>query len=530
MAHFVHDQFVAAMNPTCFLTVLALVTCGISVSSARRCVPRKYDQDSVVCVCNSTYCDTIESEENIQPGTFISYVSTLGGLRFEKYVYKIDNTSKPADVNVEITNKSIQSILGFGGAFTDAATINVKSLSKESQSYLLQSYFSPQGIEYNFGRIPMASCDFSTRVYSYDDFVNDTDLVKFSLAEEDLIYKIPVIKQAISISKRNISLFGSPWSSPFWMKTNNNMTGKGTIKGEVEGTFYKTWANYFVRFIQAYKDHGVDIWGITAQNEPTDGNLPKFAFQCLGWTPESQRDFIAKVLGPSLQAAGLEHIKLMILDDSRLLLPYWAEVILHDPEAAKFVAGVAVHWYQDWFAPVSALDRTYEQFGQKYFILATEACEQDSFDKKKSVSLGNWGRAEHYFHDITQDLQHGVSGWVDWNIALDTTGGPNWVNNEADSPVIVNATSDEFYKQPMFYALGHFSKFVSPGSKVLALKISPPSFDVLAFRRPDGNIVATLGNSNSKELKASIHDPETGWINLSLPPRSLVTVLWTRAQ
>ena len=507
-----------------------LVFCGLMslFSVATRCVPRKYDQDSVVCVCNSSYCDTVEDEGIIQKRTFLTYYSSLSGHRLEKHVGMIENSSKSADVVIEVADENVQTILGFGGAFTDAATMTVKSLSTKSQVNLLGSYFSTQGIEYSIGRIPIASCDFSTRPYSYDDFVGDFNLTKFSLAEEDLVFKIPVIKQAISMGRRNISLFGSPWSSPYWMKTNNNMTGRGFIKGKVGDVYHKAWAQYFVRFIQEYKNHGLDIWGITAQNEPTDGRLPGFRFQCLGWTAELQRDFIAKDLGPALDAAGLGHVKLMILDDSRLLLPLWAEVVLRHPEAAKFVSGIAVHWYQDRIGPVSALDRTYEQFGQNFFLLSTEACEQDTFDKKKSVSLGNWGRAEHYFHDITQDIQHGVSGWVDWNIALDTRGGPNWVNNMADSPVIVNATADEFYKQPMFYAMGHFSKFVWPGSKVLKSSIIPASFDALVFQRPTGDRVATLGNYNNEPVTVVIHDTLSGWINLEVPARTLVTVVWNQ--
>ena len=500
---------------------------GLTFSAATKCVPKKYDQDSVVCVCNSTYCDTLDDEGIIQPGTFLAYYSSLSGLRLERHVGKIENSSKSGEVKVEVGDQYVQTILGFGGAFTDAATMTMKSLSSKSQANLFSSYFSPQGIEYTVGRIPIASCDFSTRVYSYDDFVGDFNLTKFSLAEEDIVYKIPVIKQAIGMSRRNISLFGSPWSSPYWMKTNNNMTGRGFIKGEVGDIYYKAWAQYFVRFIQEYKKQGLDIWGITSQNEPTDGRLPGFRFQCLGWTAELQRDFIAKDLGPALEAAGLGHVKLMILDDSRLLLPLWAEVVLGHPEAAKFVSGIAVHWYQDRFGPVSALDKTYEQFGQNFFMLSTEACEQDTFDKKKSVSLGNWGRAEHYFHDITQNLQHGVSGWVDWNIALDTSGGPNWVNNMADSPMIINATADEFYKQPMFYAMGHFSKFVWPGSKVVKSTVSS-SFDVLVFQRPDGDMVTTLGNYNNEVVTLGIHDPKAGWINLDIPARTLVTVVWKR--
>ncbi|XP_042855799.1 putative glucosylceramidase 3 [Penaeus japonicus] len=87
----------------------------------------------------------------------------------------------------------------------------------------------------------------------------------------------------------------------------------------------------------------------------------------------------------------------------------------------------------------------------------------DAPDDEK-VLLGSWGRAESYAKNIIEDVNHWVTGWLDWNLALDTTGGPNWAANRVDAPIIVNATADEFYKQPMFYALGHFSKFVPGGS------------------------------------------------------------------
>ena len=109
---------------------------------------------------------------------------------------------------------------------TDAATINILNISSTLQDKLLHSYFGTSGIEYTIGRVPMASCDFSTREYSYNDVDGDYGLANFTLAKEDLEYKIPVLLQALKISKRKISIFGSPWSAPSWMKTNGKMTGQ----------------------------------------------------------------------------------------------------------------------------------------------------------------------------------------------------------------------------------------------------------------------------------------------------------------
>lgn len=499
------------------------------------CIPRKFNQDSIVCVCNATYCDTVGGFEYLEYPYFASYVSSKDGLRLHykqgsflpqppnKYVFTVGNVTQ-------------QTILGFGAAFTDAATRTMNSLSQNARMNIINTYFSRTGIEYNIGRIPMASCDFSTRIYSYDDTVGDLSLSKFSLADDDINFKIPAIKDAIKVSTFNLSLYGSPWSSPAWMKTNNNMTGKGTIKGQPGGEYFKAWANYFVKFLQSYKDHSIDIWGLTTQNEPSDGMITGFPFQCLGWTPELQRDFVAKDLGPALEAAGFGHVKLMILDDQRIFLPYWPEVVLKDPEAAKYVSGIAVHWYEDLFIPTIALDDTYKEFGDKYFILNTEACEQDLINKNNSVSLGNWYRGERYFKDMMQDLKHGVAGWVDWNMALNMEGGPNWQDNRADSPVIVNADKDEFYKQPMYYAMGHFSKFVRPGTKVISHSSNLPSDDkdleALFFVRKDTytSIIANFININSKESKLiTVIDPmNPGTINFEIPPSSFVTLTWFR--
>ncbi|XP_060062556.1 lysosomal acid glucosylceramidase-like isoform X1 [Ylistrum balloti] len=424
------------------------------------------------------------------------------------------------------SNVTYQKIIGFGGAFTDAAGINILNLTALTQEKLLKSYFSSEGIEYNLGRIPMASCDFSTRLYSYDDEPGDLNLTKFSLATEDFKYKIPIILAAQRLCKKNITLFGSPWSAPAWMKTNNKMTGRGTLIGKPGGQYYKAWATYFVKFLQEYKKHGVDIWGVTGQNEPSDGNIFNFKFQAMGWSPETQRDFIAMDLGPAMVQSGFDHVKIMIMDDTRLFLPIWAEEVFKNTEAANFVSGIAVHWYQDFIVPANVLTSTHEKFPDK-FILSTEACLGSMPWDGQHVQLGSWYRGETYAHDIIEDLNHWVTGWTDWNIALNMEGGPNWVSNFVDSPIIVNAEKDEFYKQPMFYTMGHFSKFLVPGSQRIEIQGNVPEKEVfmVAFKRPDSLLVFII--LNRSELSGSVSLTSTGhdFMNLYYPPRSLQTVL-----
>lgn len=197
---------------------------------------KAFGGNAFVCVCNSTYCDKVENTDpqKASKGGYSMYQSDITGKRL---LHSYGSASKQAcglEVLVNLNN-TFQSIIGFGGAFTDAAGINIQSLSASTQKNLLASYFSTEGIEYTLGRIPMASCDFSMHPYSYDDNSGDFNLTKFSLTQEDKKFKIPIIQAVMRTYKRNLTLFASPWSAPAWMKTNKNMTGKGTLVGEPAG-------------------------------------------------------------------------------------------------------------------------------------------------------------------------------------------------------------------------------------------------------------------------------------------------------
>ncbi|CAG2172307.1 unnamed protein product [Oppiella nova] len=177
----------------------------------------------------------------------------------------------------------------------------------------------------------------------------------------------------------------------------------------------------------------------------------------------------------------------MICDDQRNKVHLWADTILKDKDAAKYVSGTAFHFYANKPENVVNLDKTHEIDPNRY-ILNTEASHN-------VPTLGFWPFLEDFSKDIIIDLNHWTNGWVHWNMALNLTGGPDWCG-KAGAPIIVNATGQEYYKNPSFYGLGHFSKFVSPDSVRLELREDKPVDKVLtiAFERPDGGVVVIILN------------------------------------
>ncbi|GAV09439.1 hypothetical protein RvY_18985 [Ramazzottius varieornatus] len=517
------------------------------------CGLRHFGGDSYVCVCNSTFCDELPIITPVRAGIYLAFQSTLNGHRFAVSEgsftsWEGEKAGKESADEVDVTYTvgpaaGQQLILGFGGALTDAAAINILSLSQANQRSLLSSYFSPSGLEYNMMRIPMAGCDFSTHIYSYDEVEGDFELQHFNLTSEDLNMKIPLIHRIQRMTKTPLKILASPWSAPGWMKTNKAMSGGGKLIGQAGDRYHKSWAQYFVKFVQHYQVHNISIWGLTAQNEPIDGFIPLFPFQSMGFSPTSQRDFISTDLGPALSNAGLRKVKLIIMDDQRFLLPKWADTVLADNATSRYVDGIGVHWYFNYITPASVLSKTRQRHPDK-FLLSTEACE-GSMPWQTKVVLGDWSRAEAYATDIMENLLNGVGGWIDWNLALDTQGGPNWASNFVDSPIIVNAKADEFYKQPMFYALGHFSKFISAGSymvqgesvltphvmTILTLGLaSHPAKSLLicTAERPDKGLALVVLNKSSTTLHLRIVDGRRvrGSFVAQIAPRSISSFIW----
>jgi len=514
---------------------LSILTLIFITNEVESCFPRQLG-DSVVCVCNSTHCDNERLE--FSADSISVFTTSKDGRRLEQEELQF-NTQADESTNIEDDSDKLdpshllitlhegqheQTLTGFGGALTDAASLNILSLSSGAQQNLLESYFGPGSSNYNMIRVPMAGCDFSTRAYTYLDTRDDYNLTTFALADEDVNYKIPLLERIKAISEeKDLRIFASPWTAPSWMKTNQKPTGLGKLKGLAGEKYSKTWASYFVKFIQAYEAAGVKIWGITTQNEPSMGTYIRCKWQELGWTSDKHRDFIKTDLGPALRDNGLDDVKVIALDDSRPFLRSWADKLFGDPETNDFVDGLGLHWYWNTFLWPASIQRAVHNKYPDKFLLPTEACNINN----NKVLLGDWESGVKYSTDIMENLNNWAVGWVDWNLCLDEQGGPNWVGNYVDSPIIVNTTSDEFYKQPMYYHLQHFSRFLQNGAVRVITETNGVNTNLMIFtgKNPDNRLVLVAINPTEDGIQATVANGDKRF-EIEVPGNSIQTYTW----
>jgi glucosylceramidase len=488
-----------------------------------------------VCQCTENYCDTIAPLGNIPNTQAAIYESTSEHAGTHRLT-RLNNLQFQSELNPNITNllqieytKTYQTIIGFGGAFTDSSAIVAHQLSENLQKIFLEQYFGEEGLHYNIGRIPMAAADFSTYMYTYAPVSNDFELNNFSIAM-DLSFKIPFIKSAMAMSNETIYFFGSPWYAPDWLKNASNPVG--TLNGVPGDKYHKAWARYFSKFIEAYESEGVPIWGITSQNEYSQVK----DFAGLYYTSEQLADFIRVDLGPELRT-NHPSVKIMTYDDDMVVMfVKIQQMISRNNTITQYIDGIAVHWY-------ATVDMTFPDFYElfltqleypHFFYFASEACE-GYLKIDEGPRLGMWKRGLHYALSIIGDLLVGATGWTDWNIVLDLEGGPNQFQYFVDSPIIANTSSGNvFYKNPMYYTMGHFSKFLPRDSIRVELKVlkedKTPFIEplkVVCFKTPANQTVIVALNYDTKHVQSvQIQDPNHGYLTLTLLPESVQTVVY----
>jgi glucosylceramidase len=408
-------------------------------------------------------------------------------------------------------SKTFQTVLGIGGALTDASAETFYKLPKDKQREILTAYFDPEkGIGYSLGRTHIHSCDFSSESYTYVKD-GDTNLDTFDISH-DLRYRVPFIKAVLETAgKDHFTLFASPWSPPAWMKDNTNMLHGGHLLTQ----YYDCWARYFCKFIRAYAQEGIPIWGVTVQNEP----LAVQTWESCNFSAEQERDFVKNSLGPVMRENGLDNTKILIWDHNRGLMYHYASTILDDPAAAQYVWGVAFHWYvNDSFDNVKLVNESYHQM----HLLFTEGCDSP-FDTN---TLGDWQSGERYGTSMIHDFNNGAEGWTDWNVLLDEKGGPNHVQNYCLAPIHGNTKTGELSYMNSFYYIGHFSKFIRPGAKRIISSASKDNLQTTAFINPDGSIAVVVLNTtdNSQDFNLWIQGKSAR--NTS-PAHSIITFLIT---
>lgn len=412
------------------------------------------------------------------------------------------------------TKNSFQTMLGIGGALTDASAETFAKLPGAKQQEFLKAYYDRNsGIGYTLGRTNIHSCDFSSGSYVYaaDD---DTALKTFTI-DHDRQYRLPFIKQVIAAAGGKLTLYASPWSPPSWMKDNKNILQGGKLLP----AFRQSWANYYVRFIKAYEKEGIKIWGLTVQNEP----MAKQTWESCIYTAEEERDFIKNYLGPTLEKNGMKDKKLVAWDHNRDLLYQRAATILNDAAAAKYVWGIGYHWYETFKGGDMQFDnvrRVAEAYPDKN-LLFTEGC----VDRFNTAGITDWSAGEKYGYSMLNDFNSGSVGWTDWNVLVDEQGGPNHVGNFCFAPVIGDTKKGELIFMNSYYYIGHFSKFIRPGAKRISSSSNRDTLQTTAFKNIDGSIAVIVLNTTEQKIPYHLWMEGKAAEMISLP-HSITTVVF----
>ncbi len=440
-------------------------------------------------------CSSSKETNTSNPNTIEVYTSANGtNLKLSKSnnQYTVKEVNQPLETQTCVfvnPNKEFQTFLGIGGAITDASAEVFAKLSPEKQQEFLNAYFSEKdGIGYSVLRTNMNSCDFSSASYTYVQD-GDKDLNSFDISI-DKRFKIPMLKKAMNLIGSKASFYISPWSPPAFMKDSNNMLRGGKLLPQ----YYQSWANYYVKYIDALQKEGLPVWGLTVQNEPMATQIWE---SCI-YTAEEERDFLKNYLGPTLKKAGFGDKKITIWDHNRDLITQRASTVLDDKEASKYVWGVGFHWYENW----SGGEQMYQNVGivnEMYpdkNIFFTEGCVE-KFDAAK---YHLWANGERYGKSMINDFNNGTVGWTDWNILLDENGGPNHVKNFCFAPVHADLQTGELIYTPSYYFIGHFSKFIKKGAKRISSSASRSGLLTTSFLNPDGKMVTVVMNESDKQV------------------------------
>jgi glucosylceramidase len=321
------------------------------------------------------------------------------------------------------------------------------------------------------------------------------------------------------------------------MKDNKKWVG-----GKLLPEYYDTWALFFSKYIDAYKAEGIDIWGFTVENEPLgNGNN----WESMHYSPDEMTNFVQNYLGPKLEVDG-HTAKILGYDQNREHLKEWVDSQFKNEASSKYFDGTAIHWYAstyDYFP--EELQYAHKKAPNKYLI-QSEACvdseipkwQDDAWYWKKEATDWGWDWApekdkhlhpkyapvNRYARDIIGCLNNYVDGWIDWNMVLDTQGGPNWFKNWCVAPVIVDPAKDEVYFTPIYYILSHFSRFIRPNAVRIGVNNADKDLLITAAKNVDGTIIVVVFNEGKvkKNIKRVIDNKS---VSISIAEQAIQTII-----
>ena len=440
------------------------------------------------------------------PDMAVIWISSTAGQRWQHMPSPSlgpGSPDAPPQVRV-VPRKTYQAIDGFGGCFNELGWLALNNASEVDRKNVLSALFGDDGCAFTLARLPIGASDFATNGYSLDDTPGDLALTNFSIARDEHLL-IPYVKAAMAV-RPTLKCWGSPWSPPAWMKTNNHYS-KGSIRWEPE--ILRSYATYLARWVEANRKAGINVYALSPQNEPNILNV----YPTCEWTGTQLRDFISDYLGPTLRDRKLDVELWLGLNgdpfnggdnaNDRLV------TVMDDPKANGFITGVAFQY--DSHDQLSTASELYPD--KKFMQSETECGSGDN----------SWGDAQHLYALMKKYLDQGAGSYFAWNMVLDETGMSAWKWRQ-NALVTVNRDTGKATYNGEYYVMRHFSQFVKPGAKRVLTTGSWS--DQIGFVNPDGSTVIVVANALSQpfDVKLAVADrPDGGTFKVILPGKSINT-------
>ncbi len=415
----------------------------------------------------------------------------------------------PRDVVID-THATYQSMVGFGAAMTDASAWLIKNrMNGLQRGALMREMFGPPpGLNMNITRLTIGASDFSLKPYSLDDVsVGDTDVqLEHFNVESNLGDVIPMMQEALAINPQ-LRVIASPWSAPAWMKTSDNL-----ISGELLKAYESVYAEYLVKYVDAYRGFGIPIFALTVQNEPA---FEPATYPGMAMPAATRARFIGQYLGPDL-ARHAPKTEILGWDHN------WDEPkqpldVLADPTVSRYIDGVAWHCYRGTPATQSEVHRAHP----KKDVYITECSGGDWESARK-------GELMWFARDLLlASIRHWARGVVYWNLALDENHGPHFGGcDNCKGVVTIDSRTGQVSRNDEYYAFAHFSRFVLPGAVRVGSSETDKELNNVAFEDPsDGSVTMVMVNSHVDARRVSVTQRPFGF-QYTMPPQSVATFVW----
>ncbi len=500
------------------------------------------------CTSEKENSYTIDVYQTSQSGDNLTLLPSKEGEEDRTDVKKLRLTLNP--------DKIFQKIIGFGASFTESSAWNLATVPESTRKEVLKRLFSPsEGAGFSLTRTHINSSDYSNNHYTYVK-EGDTALASFSIYEDmkgftgeeneqvkgvELVEAsydlIPMIREAQNIHGADFKIIASPWSPPSWMKSGE--TSKMT-NGSILPEYYGTWAKYLSKYVSAYANKGINIWGITPQNEPLHAHDARWDSN--GLTPEQGRDFLRDHLGPQLVKDGHldtndlnAGVRVIIYDHNKSTMNNYVSATYNDPQASKYAWGTGFHWYanseldeNNWYA--DELDILRETWPKKGMIHTESSIDIDAKDpigqywRTSTDYAGTFIPFDTYAYDILMDINHGAQGYVEWCMILSHKGQPNPYDNFNSAPILINPNTDEVIYTPLYYLLSHFSKFIRPNAHRIEITGDEKNGVIYtAAKNPDGSIVTVIYNQTTEPIQLEL-ELDSEIYEIELEARALQTI------